>query len=679
MKTIFQKDLRENFKIALIGLAIFSLLLIDAYQGSTGSLRNLLGHNGSVLVSSLQPLLTRLLLTEAAFFCAIFGAGLGWLQTRNEAHRDLWAFLIHRPVSRTAIFQAKSAAGLCLYVSGAGLPLLVLVLVVQMPGHVAAPFEWPMVLPLLAIFLTGVSFYFAGLLTGLRQARWFGSRCFGLGWAILAVAAAFTVSEFWQSLLMTMLTVVILAVAVWGAYQSGGFYRGQSMMGKLALVLAVMAGSSVTLFVAVGLTVMLAVQPFTHNSRPYEYYQMTRDGNIYKETMQDNELKAIVDLDGHPLMDSKTGRPMERREFELNQAVGVMVDSRLNNPHLYDYSYLKVMRFFNLWNVVNKKLWYVNNDGKLVGYDGVTRKFLGTLEPHALDGTVVNEKFLPPPRQYDYYYRSYYEDSPTRPLATAGTVYQIDLKARTVKPIYSVTNDDEIGGFDEGGFANQIVITTRKTIRLLKADGESILELPYTPAFVEYPQISISYLGTNNTDYYKNAKNFAVKFYPDYRLNEKSGWKMPEHILWITADNQVSRSLDLPVLRQPDIGESWPEKVATALAPPALVIPSEKHLFKFESLLSCAFDLVCVVIGWRLTQRYHFSTGAKAGWIILILLLGIPGLLTFLCVQEWPVRETCPNCRKLRVIDREICEYCAAEFAPPEKNGTEIFEPLVKI
>jgi len=185
MKTLIQKDLRENLKIALLGLLIFSLLLLQAYQSCISSSANLAAGRWSGQTDSLQPLLASNLLTDASFFCILFGAILGWLQTRNEAHRDLWAFLIHRPVTRAEIFWSKTMAGLCLYIFGAGLPLLILVLVVRMPGHVAAPFEWAMVLPLVSIFLSGVAYYFAGLLTGLRQARWYGSRIFGLGLAIV--------------------------------------------------------------------------------------------------------------------------------------------------------------------------------------------------------------------------------------------------------------------------------------------------------------------------------------------------------------------------------------------------------------------------------------------------------------------------------------------------------------
>ena len=54
----------------------------------------------------------------------------------------------------------------------------------------------------------------------------------------------------------------------------------------------------------------------------------------------------------------------------------------------------------------------------------------------------------------------------------------------------------------------------------------------------------------------------------------------------------------------------------------------------------------------------------------------MPGLLAFLSVQEWPAREACPNCKRLRMVDRAQCEHCGADFAPPEKTGTEVFAPL---
>jgi MFS family permease len=449
MKAIIQKDLRENLKIALIALILFSLLLLQAYQACGSALTNLLNHNRSLMVSDLHPLLSQTVLTEVAFFCAIFGAALGWLQTRNEAHRDLWAFLVHRPVSRSEIFKGKVAAGLCLYVFGAGLPLLVLTLVVATPGHIPAPFEWPMVLPVLAIFLTGVVYYFAGLLTGLRQARWYGSKWFGVAWGALASASAFSIGAFWLSVAVTVLATSFLALATWGAYQTGGYYRGQPAAAKLGLIAAMLAGSILVSFVIVGLTVALVLQPFFDKSN-YQYtnVELTRDGKIYKVTYQDNEVTSVVDQDGQPVIDPKTGRLIDQKELNQRRSYGQSVASRIQKPHLFDSTiyFYPFPSFFDLWGVTDKQLWYVDRHGQLIGYDGVTRRFLARIEPHSTTNGPV-EKFTPlSHRNGSYYYNSYYNDLPYT-LASTGTVYHVDLKSRTADPIYSVTKDDEIGGF----------------------------------------------------------------------------------------------------------------------------------------------------------------------------------------------------------------------------------------
>jgi len=687
MKAIIQKDLRENLKVALIGLLIFSLMLLQAYQSCISALVNML--NGSYGQSnSLQPLLATNLLTEAAFFCAIFGAGLGWLQTRNEAHLDLWAFLIHRPVTRTEIFRGKTIAGLCLYVLGAGLPLLILVAVVVTPGHVAAPFEWAMVVPLVLIFLAGVAFYFAGLLTGLRQARWFASRSFGLALAIISSASVFAADEFWQPLVLIAVAVLILATAVWGAYQSGGFYRGQPVMGRLALIVAMTAGCGGVLFVGVGLTFALVIQPLSHRSFEYSNYQMTRDGTIYKETTRDGELAELVDLDGHTLLDPKTGQRMKRKEFQKRLSYGGSVYTTLKQRNLNRNITQGSAYFFTLWNITDKTLWYLDRHGKLTGFDGRTRKSVGSLDPHGADGTSSSEPFLLQP-DYNYYYNGYNDDS-RKPIATAKTVFQADFKARTLKPVFTVTNgDDEIGGYaginiyaDENGQKKSVLVTTRQTVQLMDADnGRSIFALPYQPGYFEYPQVQVSFLqiykrATNNSTAASTNK-YAVWFKPDYELNQKAHWKMPTHVLWLGPDQTVAKTAELPALRLQN-DDSWPDKLATALLPPPVHIEFNKKIYGAWNLFSFALAGICAAIGRNLARRYNFSTGATIGWTLFVFLLGIPGLLTLLCVQEWPARENCPNCKNLRAVDRENCEHCGEKFSPPETNGTEIFEPLAK-
>ena len=153
---------------------------------------------------------------------------------------------------------------------------------------------------------------------------------------------------------------------------------------------------------------------------------------------------------------------------------------------------------------------------------------------------------------------------------------------------------------------------------------------------------------------------------------------MPIHILWIGPDQSVTKRAVLPAIRR-DEESSWPDKLATALLPPPMHMEFNKKIYNAWNLFSYALAFICSIIGWTLARRYNFSTKASIGWTLFVFLLGIPGLLAFLCVQEWPVREVCPNCKKLRTVDREFCEHCESAFLPTEKNGTEIFEPSVKV
>jgi hypothetical protein len=675
MKALIQKDLRENLKVALIGLVIFSLLAVLAYQIGGAALAGLLAGRAAQ-INALQPLLSPNLLPEAAFLCPIFGAALGWLQSRNEAHRDLWAFLIHRPVTRSEIFLGKTIAGLCLYVIGAGLPLAILLAVARIPGRVAAPFEWAMVLPLFAFFLTGVAWYFAGFLTGLRQARWYASRSFGLGLAIIA-SMGVSLAESWQWLILIAVSVVILATAVWGAYQSGGYYRGQPWAGRLALIVAMTAGCGAILSLGVALLFNMVINPLMPLSLEYSYYQMTRDGAICKVRQNpDNGEAAIADLEGHPLLNPKTGQKMTLSELEPLFAYGGSVYSRFNHWYKNRNAILDAGRFFRLLNVTDKTLWYLDRHGKLLSYDGRTRKFAGNLEPRAPDGALTPDSFLTQPgSSFAYGYNPY--DVPWQWLATAKAVYRVDFKAGTAKAVFTLPKEDEIGGYTdvEGGYdftqTRNSIITTRQTVYLLDAEGRTIFATPYQPGYAEYPHVQVFFLQPANG----STAQFAVWFYQHVEMNRKANGKVPIHVLWLGPGQAAAKTVDLPPLPAM-VFNYWPGRLARALLPPPAHLMLDKDISSPWNVLSFALALISALLSWLLMRRHDSSPMATAGWTLFVFLLGIAGLLTFLCVQEWPAREACPRCKKLRPVDRELCPHCQSPFPPPEKNGTEIFAPL---
>ncbi len=247
MKTLLRKELRENLKPAALGLVVFTILVVGSYRYYTGMMEDTAQElrNASEYSYRLQPLTTALTLTQTAFCYALCLARfLGWVQIRHERHRDLWAFLVHRPTDRTTIYFGKVIAGLAVYLAVVGLPLAGYVAWAAIPGHVAAPFQWEMIWPFFTAFLTGVAFYFAGMLTALRQVHWYGSRAFGLGMALFVGLMGMQATwPFWQILMFMLAGIAILAMAAWGAFLSLEQHSGQSVITRMALARLPSCGS----------------------------------------------------------------------------------------------------------------------------------------------------------------------------------------------------------------------------------------------------------------------------------------------------------------------------------------------------------------------------------------------------------------------------------------------------
>src|SRR5213075_3174548 len=107
MKTIIYMELRENLKLAVPAFVLLTgLFMFAAWDGG-----------GNALVDAQ-------FLRMIGVGCAGFAATLGWLQIQHERPRDLWAFLVHRPITRTGIFFAKITAGLLIYFLTVSLPML---------------------------------------------------------------------------------------------------------------------------------------------------------------------------------------------------------------------------------------------------------------------------------------------------------------------------------------------------------------------------------------------------------------------------------------------------------------------------------------------------------------------------------------------------------------------------
>jgi hypothetical protein len=660
MKALVFKEIRENLKLGALGLVVYAALLLAEYCQYVARPARLY-----------QPLAGWDLPWTTLWFCGIFGAVLGWLQIFNERRPDLWAFLLHRPMTRTEIFLGKTLAGFVLYAAVVGLPLACFIIWALWPGHVAAPFELRMLRPLAVCILAGVPCYFAGMVVGVRQARWYGSRTLGLGLAFLVCVLMPLTPAWWQGLLALLAGAAILIAAAWGGFQSHGYYRGQPACGKAALTIAVMGGTLIV--VVAGAALLGDLIPGKEPAAPWLRYVVTEDGAVFKVTQGPDDSAEIVDLEGKPLMDAKTGRMITPSDFNRRHAKNANINvgnDRWNMFRLWPQADLSVAVG---WEATSDTLWYYwRRYGRVVGYDIATRRCIGSLGPNGFAQDLYGSG------------EGSGEWSPgvgRGMMRTATTVYRVDCEKRTVSPLFTTTSDDPIlaanelrSNHDDWDYT---AVVTKRHIHLLTPEGQPMWKAPYEPTDPSHCRADLYFL--------KSPGQFVLSIAPMYPDNERDEWKQPTRVMWLARDQGVVKSADLPGL-PPRRREPGPAGTAVAaVAPPALA--TILHLvgespwlpFSLRGLLVFSWasaGLVCLPIGLWLGRRYHFSFAAQAGWAVFHVLFGLPGLLAFLSVQEWPAREACPNCKRLRLVDRPQCEHCGADFAPPEKTGTEVFAPF---
>ena len=662
MKALIRKELRENFKWGVLGFLVWTAVLFIAARSYSMLLRDLEPSR----IEGLQPLNS--LSEQAGWLCSILGLLLGWFQIHNETHHELWAFLVHRPVTRNKIFLAKIIAGLSLYLLAAGLPLLGFVVWVATPGHVAAPFEWSMVLPVASHFLAGLVYYFAGMLTALRKARWYASRGLGIGVALISSGSVVAVDRPWDFFIV-FVCLAILALAVWGAFHSSGHYETQPRPGKLALIGTLTIGAAVVLF---GLATGLLDTLISNGSFSWSNYVMTKDGVVYKQIQRAGQPAEIVDLNGNRATDPKTGRTVGPNEFNRRVANSLWAN---RYPDKRARSISQRDRWFTYWGENSGTLWYFwNRYGQLVGYDRMTRRFIGSLGANGFAPglSTAADPFMMPA----YHYAQGF----SRTLATTSALYELDLDNRATRVLLRTASDDPIEAFNDLVLTmhdwNALVVT-RHFVHLLSTDGSVVLKEPYEPLRSRQTDIRVFFL--------EPPGRFALWIAPGFTANAGPEKSPPTQVTWIERNQGVTKRAELPPLPwQNPTPRVW-EISMSSVVPPGLVVAlriftapdSAAQIEARIILISFATAaLICVPIGWWFALRYKFSRATRFGWAAFLLLSGVPGLLAFLSVHDWPARVPCPNCKKPRAVDLDQCPHCGSEFPAPEKTGIEIFEPL---
>jgi len=188
-KALAFKELRES---AWIGGLIFIGLLVTVLDQIGGfSYWNLLFMSANSALpfhAHKIPFLHQELYYALAMIVPTGAVVLGFRQVLGESLHGTWLFLLHRPAPRRALILTKVAVGLVLLLVTSSLPVLLLALWAAQPGHHASPFLWGMTAQAFRLCFGATAIYLAACLSGLRPARWTGSRLLPLIPGLLAMA-----------------------------------------------------------------------------------------------------------------------------------------------------------------------------------------------------------------------------------------------------------------------------------------------------------------------------------------------------------------------------------------------------------------------------------------------------------------------------------------------------------
>lgn len=689
LKAMFWKECRENARWAALSAAALSLGLAYAWfhlfqQSSWPSFSNVWSSENLVLTIT-TPLVA---------------LALGLLQVLPELRRDQWAFLVHRPASRTTLFFGKALAGVCLYLLATVLPLLGLAAWASSPGHVPAPFDFRFTLAGWASVLAGLPFYFAGLLVALRPARWYGSRALPLLTTLLAPLAAAQFIEFLPVVLCCLLVAAILLYAAWGSFVSGGEYTEQAKPARFALGLTLYPA---VLVVGVGALMLPVVAYNLLSGKSGGSREMWRNDQKIDTQGRVYEMSEHTDDKGHTTksVTDLSGRPIDPRLWQnLNQQHKLLDFAYLpesgSSTEYYHYSQADryVISLTSTISDANQNYWYYEMGARqIVGYsvtaDGAV--LAGYLGPNGFAKEQDQAGRFTGPRPEPNGFAGLHL------LRFPQALYWYDTSALAIKLLQATPGGS--GGTTLLG-ANNDAGQEEAKVLIIAAGGQITA---YTRAAAGPPQAPSRLFTVPVAFAPSTYSNIQVAMTPDQSSFFFWYGATPagnaNRFVVVSSTGRVVRLETLPLAKI--AAASWKpqfmEAVPALIVPPAFtatmaVYAAIGHALKDETgeswwrgfangglLFSALFfsvlgGFIAVLPAWLISRRLGDGRRGQIAWALGGFLLGGYGVLLLLALRAWPARVPCPNCGRQRVVDNEACEHCGALFARPKRDGTEIFD-----
>jgi hypothetical protein len=215
---IVGKELRETRAFAALALGLYFIYVTRLTGKWSPLLTALLGW-----APGMNPEPPDVPFVEGNFLPIYFFIGialaiaLGFRQSAWEPSQGTALYLLHFPVARRTIFLTKLVTGMGLLLVCTLLPILFYAAWAAMPRTHPGPFEWSMTGQALRIWQLMPLGYLGAFASGIRPARWFGSRLLPLASAGIPGIFSYALPHWWLIgfPLLVLAATVLLSDILW--------------------------------------------------------------------------------------------------------------------------------------------------------------------------------------------------------------------------------------------------------------------------------------------------------------------------------------------------------------------------------------------------------------------------------------------------------------------------------
>ncbi len=180
LSAMLYKEVRETAAIVAVALAFYFYFDVKAMRhdllpGLSTAEKGYMPYEYAQYFFEI-PFVGRRHLAEIAWVSAGLTIALGLWQSAGESIFGTWLFQLHRPVARARLSGVKLLGGATLPGAWAAAAIRAYACWAAAPGTHASPFEWSMTVPAWKVWITMPLVYFGAFLSGIRPARWVGTR-----------------------------------------------------------------------------------------------------------------------------------------------------------------------------------------------------------------------------------------------------------------------------------------------------------------------------------------------------------------------------------------------------------------------------------------------------------------------------------------------------------------------